>query len=199
MSAVTGISGSSSASTDYAMQLAQTSALKRTLNSLGTAVQNGDMTSAGSILTGFIKANPQYTAATSDGAQTQAPINQGFQTLADAISNNQSAQAQSAWAQIRSDLSTSGVTDLGDGAADTQKLLANTKASISQQIVSDALGTSSAGSSSVASLLGGSSDSSSGVGWNSILLNNWLTYQAGGSTTPTASAASTGTKLNTAA
>ena len=94
MSAVSSISNS--ASVTYATQLAQTSALKRSLNSLGTAVQNGDLTSAGSILAAFIKANPQFASTASDGSQAQDPINQDFQALADAVSGNQVDAAKGA-------------------------------------------------------------------------------------------------------
>src|ERR1039458_5046235 len=65
MSTLSSISNSASAT--YATQLAQTSALKRSLNSLGIAVQNGDLTSAGSILAAFIKANPQFASTASEG------------------------------------------------------------------------------------------------------------------------------------
>ena len=49
-SMLTGISSSTDVS--YATQLAQTSALKRSFYNLGTAIQNGDLSSANSILTG---------------------------------------------------------------------------------------------------------------------------------------------------
>ena len=194
MSAVNGIS--SSGSVTYATQLAQTSALKRNLNSLGAAVRSGDLASAGSILAAFVKANPQYASAASAGSTSQDPINQDFQALADAITNNQTDTAKSAWTQIQSDLSKSGVTDLSDGTA---KLLAQTKASVSQQILSDAFGAGSGDSLSLASLIGGSTDSSSAVGLSSSLLNEWVTYQSGGTTSPTPTAPSTDSKLNTAA
>jgi len=187
---------SNSASVTYATQLAQTSALKRSLNNLGNAVQSGDLTAAGAILTAFIKANPQYASTSSDGSQSQDPINQDFQALADAISNNQADTAKSAWTQIQSDLSKSGVTDLSDGTA---KLLAQTKASISQQILSDALGAGSGGDLSLTSLLDRSTDSSSAVGLSSSLLSEWVTYQSGGTTSPTPTAPSTDSKLDTAA
>ena len=198
MSAVTGIS-SSSASVSYATQLAQTSALRRSLNNLGTAVQNGDLSSAGSILTAIIKANPQYATTASTGSQSQDPINQDFQTLASAISNNQLDAAQNAWTQIKKDMAQDGVTDISDGTAATAQLLAQTKASISQQIVSDAFGTGSSGGLSAISLLGGSDASSSGAGLSSSLIGSWLTYQEGGNTSPNTTAASTGNNLDTAA
>ena len=197
MNAVSSVS-SSAASVSYATQLAQTSALRRSLNNLGVAVQNGDLTSAGSILTGIIKANPQYaiTSSSSDAAQSQSPINQDFQTLADAISNNQVDAAQSAWTQIKTDLAQSGVKDISDGTTDTAELLAQNQASISQQIVSSAFGTSSSGGLSATSLLGLSDAASGTSSLSSALIGGWLTYQEGGNTVPT-TAASTGTNLNT--
>src|ERR1017187_1775548 len=198
MSATTGIS--SSAGVSYTMQLAQTSALQRGLFSLGTAVQSGDLTSASSILTAFIKANPQFDSAASDGSQSQDSINQDFNALADAISNNQVDAAKSAWTQVKSELATSGVSDPSDGTTATAELLAQSKAFISQQIVSDALGTSSTDGLSVASLLGGSSGTSSGVGLSSSLIGSWLTYQAGGNTLPAVTDYNnTGQTLNTTA
>jgi hypothetical protein len=197
MSGVNGIS--SSASVSYGTQLAQTSALRRSLNKLGAAVQDGDLTSAGSILSAIIKANPQYATGSGSGAQSQDPVNQDFQALADAISNNQADAAKSAWTQVKSDLAKSGVTDLSDGTAATAALLAKTKASISQQIVSDAFGVSSSGGISVTSLLGGTSDSSSTAGLSSSLIGSWLTYQAGGNASPLAAAGSTGNVLDTTA
>ena len=197
MSAVKGISNL--ASVAYATQLAQTSALKRNLNKLGTAVQNGDLASAGSILTAFVKANPQYASTSSAGSQSQDPISQHFQALTDAITNSQVDPAKSAWTQIQADLTKSGVTDLGDGTAATAKLLAQTRASISQQIVSDAFSASAGGGTSPTSLLGGSSESSSSVGLSSSLISDWLTYRAGGNSSPTKAAAGAGSKLDTAA
>jgi hypothetical protein len=189
---------SSSASVTYATQLAQTFALKRSLNNLGTAVQSGDLTSAGSVLAAFVKANPQYASTSSAGAQSQDPMNQHFQALADAISSNQVDAAKSAWTQIQGDLSKSGVTDLGNDAAAIAKLLAQTKASMNQQILSDAFATSSGGESSLSSLLGGSNDSSSAVGLSSSLLSDWLTYRQGGNASPIPTATSAGSKLDTA-
>jgi hypothetical protein len=196
MSSVTGLSTSDSAS--YAAQLAQTSSLKRSLNNLGVAVQNGDLTSANSILTAFIKANPQYASTQGDATQSQDPINGDFQALADAISNNQVDAAKNAWTQVKSDLSQDGVTDITDGTTATAELLAETKASIEQQIVSDAFGTSSAGALSATSLLGGSGISTGGAGLSTSLLSDWLTYQSGGQVSPVPANA-TGTNLDTVA
>jgi hypothetical protein len=190
---------SSSASVTYATQLAQTSSLKRSLSNLGAAVQSGDLTSASSILTAFIKANPQFASTSSDGSQSQDPINQDFQALTDAISSNDADTAKSAWTQVQSDLTQSGVTDLSTGPDTIAKLLAETKASTDSQILSDAFGTSSGSSPSVASLIGGSSDSSGVAGVSSSLLSEWLTYKQGGSTTPTTTTTTAGSSLDTVA
>lgn len=107
--------------------------------------------------------------------------------------------AQSAWAQLKSDLAQSGVTNLNDGTAATAALLAETKASVEQQILSATFGTSSGDGTSVTSLLGGSSASSNGAGLSSSLIGDWLTYQAGGNTSPLATANSTGNGLDTTA
>jgi hypothetical protein len=195
MSSVPGVSSSSGV--EYATQLAQSSALKRGLFNLGNAVQNGDLNSAGSIYNAFVKANPQYSSTSSDASQSSAPINKDFQALADAISNNQVDTAKSAWTQIKSDLAKSGVTDLSDGKAATAELLAANKASISQQIVSNAFGTSPGVGLSVTSLL--AEGSSSGTDATSSVFSNWLTYQAVGNASAPTPPASTGNILNTAA
>ena len=197
MSAVS--STTSSASVSYATQLAQTSALQRSLYNLGTAVQSGDLTSAGSILSGIISANPQYASTSNGGSSSQDPINQDFQTLANAISNNQTDVAQSAWTQVKSDLAKDGVTNTTDGTSATAELLAQAKSSVVQQIISDTFGTSPGGGVTATSLLTGSLDSSSDAGLSSSLISNWLTYQAGGSTSPSAMVPSTGANLNTTA
>jgi len=190
---------SSSAGVTYATQLAQTSALKRSLNNLGTAVQNGDLTSAGTILGAFIKADPQYASTSSGGSQSQDPVNQDFQALADAVSNNQVGAAKNAWTQIKSVLASSGVTDLNDGVSATAKLLAQTKASIAQQILSDAFGTGSGSGISITSLLGRSSGSNNDTALSSSLLSGWLNYQKAGIPAPVGVAVSAGNKLDTTA
>ena len=197
MSVLSGIS--SLAGVSYATELAQTSALKRNLNNLGTAVQNGDLTSAGSILLAFIKANPQFAITSSADSQAQDPINQDFQALADAITNNLADTAKSAWTQIKSDLATSGATDLSDGTAATAELLAQTQTSLAQQILSNAFGTSSGDGLSLMSLIGGNSGASGSVGSSISVFSDWLIYQAGGNTSPAAASASAGNRLNTTA
>ena len=190
---------SSSAGATYATQLAQTSALKRNLNNLGSAVQKGDLTSASAILSAFVKSNPQYASTSSGGSQSQDPINQDFQALADALSSNQVDAAKSAWTEITSALAKSGVTDLNDGVSATAKLLAQAKASISQQILSDAFGTGSGSGISLTSLLGGSSGSNSGTGLSGSLLSDWLSYQAQGNPTSAGAAISARSILDTTA
>ena len=196
MSATTAISSSTSAS--YATRLAQTSALKRTLSNLGAAVQRGDMTSANAILTAFIKANPQYATSASNGTASQDPINQDFQALANAISSNQTETARSAWARVQSDLAKDWVTNLSSGPSATVQLLAQTKASLDQQVISDMFGTNPGGDLSVTAFLGGSAASSSGTGLSSSLIANWLTYQSGGNAASAAGKAGTGQILSTA-
>jgi hypothetical protein len=105
--------------------------------------------------------------------------------------------AASTWTQFQSDLADSGVTNLSDGPAATAKLLTQTQASITQQILGDAFGTSSAGDTSITSLLRGSSGSISSAGLSSSLLSDWLTYKADGNTSPVPSAASAGSNLDT--
>src|SRR5579863_6949024 len=118
MSSLSSVSNSSAA--NYATQLAQSSALERSLYNLGSAIQGGDLTSAGSILTSIIQANPQYATSSSSptsggSTQSQDPINQDFQNLATAISQNDLATAQSTWAQLKTDLATAGVTNISSG------------------------------------------------------------------------------------
>jgi hypothetical protein len=187
---------SGSASIAYATQLAQTSTLQRSLSSLGAAIQNGDLTSANSILTAFIKANPQYASTSTSGSQTEDPINQDFQTLATAVSNNQVDAAKNAWTQIKTDLANSGVA-INGGTSTTTELLAQNQASVSEQIINDILGTGSGDSSSLATILGQDGDSSNGTGLSSSLLSEWLTYQQSGATTSATAANNAGTNLDT--
>lgn len=204
MSTTTAASNSSSATSTaiaYATQLAQAAALKRSLSSLGTAIQSGDMTSANTILTGLIQANPQWAASASSGSSStsQDPINQDFQTLATAISNNQPDAAKSAWTTVQTDLAKDGVTNINSGTSDTASLLAQSNDTIDQEVLSSLFGVSgSSGESSVAELLGGASSSSTPDPMTS-LLTNWATYQAGGNLTQVPTPGSTGTNLNTVA
>src|SRR5579863_8537831 len=106
MSTLSSVTNSAGAS--YAAQLASSSSLERSLYNIGTAIQNGNLTSAGSILSSLMAANPQFAAAASsssgDSSQSQNPINQDFQNLTSAISSNQLDAAKSAWTQLQNDL-----------------------------------------------------------------------------------------------
>lgn len=211
---------SNSANTSYATQLAQTSAFERSLYNLGTAVQNGDMTSAGSILTALIQANPQYAATSStsgSSTQSQDPLNQDFQNLASAISSNQPDAAKNAWTQLKNDLAKAGVTNISSGTTLAAQAVAQNEVSMQQDLLSSLFGGGTDSSSNLATLLGGSTDSTSGspnlatlLGQTSdstststdpltAALNNWLTYQSDGSVSNPAGSSSTTNGLDTMA
>jgi hypothetical protein len=181
MSTLSSVSGSSGAS--YATQLAQSSSLESSLYNLGNAVQNGNLTSAGSILTAIIQANPQYANTSSSGSSSSSspssdPINQDFQNLATAISSGDTGSAQSAWTQLKNDLAQSGVTINSNGAQLAAQAVAQSTVSIDQSILSSFFDASSSNS----------SDSSDPL---SALVTNWLTYKADGAAS--ASSANSGT------
>jgi hypothetical protein len=199
-SSATSSSTANAAAEAYATQLAQTSALKRSLSNLGSAIQSGNLTSAGTILTSIIQANPQFSTSSSGSSGSsgsQDPVNQDFETLATAIQNNDLAGAQSAWSSIKTDLANQGITNLNSSSTDTSQLLAQNKESVDQEVLSAMFGISPGSTPSVAELLGGAGSSTSTDPVNS-LITNWLTYQAGGNATPS-SADPTGTNLNTVA
>lgn len=193
---------SNSSGTSSASQLAQTSSLERSLYNLGNAIQNGNLTSAGSILTSLINANPQYsttsssTSSSGDSTQSGNSINQEFQNLANAISANQPDTARNVWAQLKSSLAKDGVSTTSSGADLAAQATAQAKISAEQSLVSDLFGGSSDGSSLVSTLLGGSSTSSDSV---SSALSNWLTYQANGSVSNTSNGSQTQSGLDTLA
>ena len=197
ISSLSSMDGSASAS--YATQLAQTSKLRRSLNDLGNALERGDLSAAGSVMTSLAKNFPQYAvkATTPGTTQSTDPINQGFQTIGSAISANSVSSAQTAWTQLKSDLAKSGVTDISDGSGATAQLLADTKSALSKTILANALG---AGSSnlSASNLIGGTSGSDSKDPL-ATLINDWVTYKSGGSTSNTAPPKDTGANLNTTA
>ncbi|HEX3800309.1 MAG TPA: hypothetical protein VH413_16565 [Verrucomicrobiae bacterium] len=192
------VSSATSSAVSYATQLAQSSALKRSLTNIGNAIQNGDMTTANSLLTTFIQQNPQYAASSSSSSQSSDPISQDFQTLAAAVSNNQTDAAQSAWSKVKSDLNNDGVS-LSTSANSTAQIIAQNKASTDQTILSDLFGNSSSDGSLIGTLLGGSSDSGSTTGLSSSLLESWVTYQQGGSATPATPSSLSSNILNTLA
>lgn len=177
------VSSTSSSAIAYATQLASAATLRNSLNAIGTAVQNGDMSTANTLLTAFIQDNPQYSS-TSSSSSTD-PISQDFQTLATAVSGGQVDAAQSAWASVTKDLANDGV-NLSTSAI-TAQAIAQNKTTVDQTILSDLFGDSSGSSApSVASLLGGSTDAGGTVGLSSSLLNDWVTYDQDANTTPVA-------------
>jgi hypothetical protein len=194
---------SNSANAGYATQLAQTSTFERSLYNLGTAVQNGDMTSAGSILTALIQANPQYassSSSTGSSTRSQDPLNQDFQNLANAISSNQPDAAKTAWAQLKTDLAKAGITNISSGADLAAQAVAQNKVSMEQTLLTSLFSGSSNGNSTLDTLLGGSSStSSSSTDPLTAALNNWLTYQADGSASTPANTDPTANGLNTVA
>jgi hypothetical protein len=196
MSTTSGVTSSSSAS--YATELAETSQLRRSLNNLGTAIQSGNLSSASSILSAIIKAHPEYaTTSSSDTSTTStSPINTDFQAVAQALDANDADAAKTSWTQLKGDMADAGVTDLSDGKADTAKLLAETKTSVDEAIISNMFGVSSSSDSSVATLIGASSSSDSSSDAVSSAISSWLTYEADGKTSTSSSTTST---LNTAA
>lgn len=188
MSSLSSVSSSSGAG--YATQLAQSSSLERSLYNLGSAIQSGNLTSAGSILTGLIQANPQYatTSASGSSSGSQSPINTDFENLASAISSNDPDTAKSAWSQLKSDLAAAGVTNINSGTDIEAQTLAANKVSMEQTLLTSLFGGGSGSSSSVAELLGGSGGSTTGTDSVASAVSNWLTYQADGSTSVPASA-----------
>jgi hypothetical protein len=192
------VSSTSSSAVTYATQLASAATLRNSLNAIGTAVQNGDMSTANSLLTTFIQNNPQYSSTSSSSTSTD-PITQDFQTLATAVSGGDVNAARTAWSSVASDLSKDGV-NLSNSAV-TAQAIAQNKTTINQTILGDLFGSSpSTGSSpSVASLLGGGANSSGSVGLSSSLLSDWLTYDQNANTTPVATTTTPPTVLNTTA
>lgn len=181
---------SSSSGVDYATQLAQSSSLERSLYNLGSAVESGDLTSAGSILTALIQANPQYATSSASGGSSgsQSPINTDFQNLANAISSNDAGTARSAWAQLKSDLAQAGVTSISSGTDIEAQTLAENKISMEQSLLTSLFGGGSGSSSSLATLLGGSGGSGTSTDPVAAAVSNWLTYQADGSASAPTSA-----------
>ena len=190
------VSSTSSSAVAYATQLASAATLRNSLNAIGAAVQNGDMTTANSLLTTFIQDNPQY--ASTSGSSSTDPISQDFQTLATAVSGNQVDAAKSAWASVKKDLANDGV-NLSTSAV-TAQAIAQSNTTINQSILSSLFGDSSdseGSTPSVASLLGGSTNAGSTVGLSSSLLSAWVTYDQDANTTP--AAATPQSVLNTTA
>jgi hypothetical protein len=174
--------------------LAQSSGLNRSLKNLGTAVESGDLASAGSILSAIKQANPQFAASADSGTASQSPINQDFQTLNDALANNQTDAAQSAWTQLKSDLASNGISITKNSASTTAQVLAQSRESLDLAILSNFFGSSS----SSASLLGATSTSARNTDWQSTL-SQWLTYKANGNASTTAAAGTTAGSVDASA
>src|SRR5579872_475715 len=186
MSAVSSTVANSSAAA-YATQLAQASSLKRSLNNIGNAIDSGNLTLAGTLLTSFINANPQYAPGASNSPTD--PISKDFTTLVTAVSNKQLNAAQTAWTQVKSDLAKDGV-NLSNGASSTAQLIAQNNTSTDQAILGGIFGTNSSSNSSLATLLGvNNNNSANDAGLSSSVLNSWIEGQDGGtganSTPPT--------------
>ena len=189
MSAITSVTSSDNAA--YATQLAQASKFRRSLNSLGSAIDNGDLTSAGSTLTGIMKAFPQYAASSGEASPSQDPINQGFQKITAAIANHQTEAAKTAWTQLKSDLKQAGVSDISDGKAATAKLLADNKASLNQAILDSFYSASTGSGSTFSALFGTTGSTSTATDSVSSAIGEWLTYKATGTTAASAAAGDT--------
>jgi hypothetical protein len=196
----------SSVSTDtgtaaYAQQLARTAQLQRSLYSLRTAIQSGNLSAAGSTLSAIMQANPQYASSSSSSSGSSSsssssdPVNQDFASLSTAIGSNDTAGAQAAWQQLQTDLGNEGIT-VSSPATSTADLLANEQETLDQSILSQTFGADASGS-TLESLIGAGSQSSTGDVLSSIL-SNWVTYQATGSASSTVPSAS-GAHLNTTA
>jgi hypothetical protein len=196
------VSSVSSSADSYATQLAETASLKQSLTQIGSAIQNGDMTSANSLLTAFMQQNPQFdttSSSSSTSGDSQDPVNQDFQSLVTAVSGNQVSAAQSAWTQVLNDFAKAGVS-LSNSAATTAEAVEQGKANMDQQLLSDLFGTnSSSDGSSLASLLASSNAPGDSTGLSSSILGAWVTYEEGGTTTPTSTQGTLGGLLNTSA
>ncbi len=188
---------SSSAGVSYATQLARTSSLRRTLNSLGIAVQSGNLDAAASTLSSLIKANPQYSSSSADATKAQDPINLDFQALSRAIQKKDGEAAKNAWLQLRKDLSQNKVT-VGDGTAETAKLLANNRASMKQAILDNAFKSAAQSDGMISALIASRTSGEAASNLNS-LVSDWVTYQAGGDASKRSSAINAVTALNATA
>jgi hypothetical protein len=188
----------SSASASYAVQLAQTSALQRSLYNLDTAVQNGNLTSARSNLSALMKAYPQYAPSSGASSTDQDPINQDFQALANALDQNDVDGAKAAWAKVKSELTNAGLPAIKNPSDTAALALAQNKASQDQAMLSALLGPAPSSDSTIATLLGGSTNPASTSDSVSALVSHWIAYQSDGTTLPGTSP-STGAQLNAAA
>jgi len=180
--------------------LAQSSALSRNLYNLGAAVQNGNLSSAGSILTALMKANPQYASAgTSSSSSNSDPINQDFQNLAEAISSNQPGAALTAWGRLKNDLAKQGFTNISSAHELAAKAVAENKATLEQNLRASLVGGTSSDNSPASTLLGGVGDTASSTTAVDNLVSNWLTYKASGTSSGTKQSGGSSSGLNSVA
>ena len=198
MNAASGIISSLSG-VGSASQPEQPSGLKRSLHNLGIAIQKGELAPASSILVAFFKANPQFTSPSSDDSQSPDPLTQDFQALAAAVSNNQVGAAQSVWTQIKSDLASNGVTNLGDGTTSMAEVMGQIKVSPNTPIASDTIGANSGSNASTNAAGGENAGSSNQPGLSSSLIGNGITYQRSGANAAAATTSIAGNLLNIAA
>lgn len=172
---------SSSASMAYATSLADSAKLKRSLFTIGSAIEKGDIATAESKLTSLLQDYPQY-ATTGDTAANPDSINAHFQTVSQAISQKDTEAAKTAWNTVKNDLSKSGIT-LSETGVDAAKLIAENRASVDRSILDAMFGGSS--ESSLVSTLLGKSSSDSAADSVSSLVSKWVTYKATGTTSET--------------
>jgi hypothetical protein len=179
MSTVSGLTSSSSV--EYATSLAESAKMKRSLFSIGNAIQEGDLAGAQTKLTALFKAYPQYAASAADTTSDPDSINSHFQAVADAVSKQDIEGAKAAWATVTDDLEAAGVT-ISDSATDVAKLVANSKAAMNQSILDAVFGADS-GTNTLSTLL--SSNATSASNSISSLVSSWVTYKANGTTSQT--------------
>jgi len=147
-----------------------------------------------------MKAYPQY-ASTSDGSSSsEDPVNQDFQTLANAIDQNDVDGAKNAWSKVKSDLSNDGLLSIQNPADTITEALAENQANLDQTLINDLSGRSSDANSSLATLLGNSSDGTTGSSDSvSALVSNWIAYQSNGTASASAPVSLTGGQLDASA
>ena len=165
----------------YATSLADSAKLKRSLFTIGSAIEKGDIATAESKLTSLLQDYPQY-ATTGDTAANPDSINAHFQTVSQAISQKDTEAAKTAWNTVKNDLSKSGIT-LSETGVDAAKLIAENRASVDRSILDAMFGGSS--ESSLVSTLLGKSSSDSAADSVSSLVSKWVTYKATGTTSET--------------
>lgn len=184
----------------YALSLAKTALLQKDLSSLGTDINNSDISQASSDFRTLVQDNPQYninsassavstvnTAAAdavvsgdnvTGGNPSGSNINTDFQAIAQAIDNNSSTDAKTALAQLQTDLATEGlsITSLSNS-----QQIAVAAAAILQQATEQTLfgalfsGSSTTGA-SLNALIG--ADTTSSASQFSNVITDWLTYSS---------------------